>query len=247
MQDVQETKAEKVKNRAIETGEGSGENKKGMICAELEMSTLAYACSHRCFCSVCGTRESCIHGLVPTNDAKAHMPAWLGQNAHFQRTADHALFLLPTTFPRLSSSSLHLFGLSFMNILQCYYLCFSLCVCVLFRTLVSTKEATFCSSAGATKAPLVAQAPAPCLLTEGCCLHFTRYCIFCPREVLIQKILHIFLKCNVQLSNFHNLLVFSIQFLWDRVLTLSTRWWTASLCFSSNSILNILLCMDIMT
>ena len=156
-------------------------------------------------------------------------------------------FSPPHYLPSSQSSSLHLFGLSFMNILQCYYLCFSLCVCVLFRTLVSTKEATFCSSAGATKAPLVAQAPAPCLLTEGCCLHFTRYCIFCPREVLIQKILHIFLKCNVQLSNFHNLLVFSIQFLWDRVLTLSTRWWTASLCFSSNSILNILLCMDIMT
>ena len=108
MQDVQETKAEKVKNRAIETGEGSGENKKGMICAELEMSTLAYACSHRCFCSVCGTRESCIHGFVPTNDAKAHMPAWLGQNAHFQRTADHAL-------ERISSINNYL------------YICFGIC------------------------------------------------------------------------------------------------------------------------
>ena len=50
-------------------------------------------------------------------------------------------------------------------------------------------------------------------VTERCCLHFARYCIFCPSEVLIQKILHIFLKCNVQLSNFHNLLAFSIQFL----------------------------------
>ena len=38
---VQETEAEKVKTRAIETGEGSGENKKGMICAELKMSILA--------------------------------------------------------------------------------------------------------------------------------------------------------------------------------------------------------------
>ena len=157
-----------------------------------------------------------------------------------QRTSCSFYFL--HNLPRLNRSSLHLLGLSNPNIWA-----FS-CVFVLFlESLVSTKEATFCSSAGATKAPLVAQAPAPCLLTEGCCLHFTRYCIFCPREVLIQKILHIFLKCNVQLSNFHNLLVFSIQFLWDRVLTLSTRWWTASLCFSSNSILNILLCTDIMT
>ena len=41
VKDVQETEAEKVKNRSIETGEGSGENKKCMICTVLEMSILA--------------------------------------------------------------------------------------------------------------------------------------------------------------------------------------------------------------
>ena len=41
MHDVQETEFEKVKTRAIETEEGSGENKKGMICVELKMSLLA--------------------------------------------------------------------------------------------------------------------------------------------------------------------------------------------------------------
>ena len=39
--DVQETEVEKVKTRAIETEEGSGENKKGMMCVELKMSLLA--------------------------------------------------------------------------------------------------------------------------------------------------------------------------------------------------------------
>ena len=41
MQDVQETEAEKVKTGAVETGEGSGVNKKCMICSELEMSVFA--------------------------------------------------------------------------------------------------------------------------------------------------------------------------------------------------------------
>ena len=41
MHDVQETEVEKVKTRAIETEEGSGENKKGMMCVELKMSLLA--------------------------------------------------------------------------------------------------------------------------------------------------------------------------------------------------------------
>ena len=36
-----ESEAEKVKTGAAETGEGSGEKKKGMICGELEMSVLA--------------------------------------------------------------------------------------------------------------------------------------------------------------------------------------------------------------
>ena len=36
-----ESEAEKVNTGAAETGEGSGEKKKGMICCELEMSVLA--------------------------------------------------------------------------------------------------------------------------------------------------------------------------------------------------------------
>ena len=41
MQDVEETESEKVKTGGAETGEGSGENKKCMICSELEMSVFA--------------------------------------------------------------------------------------------------------------------------------------------------------------------------------------------------------------
>ena len=88
----------------------------------------------------------------PTNHARARMPAFLGQNAHFQLSAHLAVFIFSTTLPRLNRSSLHLLGLSNPNIWA-----FS-CVFVLFlESLVSTKEATFCSSAGATKAPFGAK------------------------------------------------------------------------------------------
>ena len=76
----------------------------------------------------------------PTNHAKARMLAFLGQNAHFQLSAHHSVFILSTTLPRLNSSSVHLLGLSILNILQCYYLSFSLCVCVIFKDISIDKR-----------------------------------------------------------------------------------------------------------
>ena len=55
-------------------------------------------------------------------------------------TAHHSVFILSTTLPRLNSSSVHLLGLSILNILQCYYLSFSLCVCVIFKDISSDKR-----------------------------------------------------------------------------------------------------------
>ncbi|XP_063948206.1 BOI-related E3 ubiquitin-protein ligase 1-like [Daucus carota subsp. sativus] len=63
VQDAQETEAEKIKTRAAEKGEGSGEKKKCMLCGEFEMSVLAWPCWHLCFCMVCGTPESRLQGL----------------------------------------------------------------------------------------------------------------------------------------------------------------------------------------
>ncbi|XP_063949832.1 E3 ubiquitin-protein ligase BOI-like [Daucus carota subsp. sativus] len=54
--------AEKVKIGMAETGEGSGEKKKCMLCDEFELSVLAWPCWHLCFCIVCGTPESRLQG-----------------------------------------------------------------------------------------------------------------------------------------------------------------------------------------
>ena len=54
--------AEKVKIGMAETGEGSGEKKKCLLCDEFELSVLAWPCWHLCFCMVCGTPESRLQG-----------------------------------------------------------------------------------------------------------------------------------------------------------------------------------------
>ena len=154
----------------------------------------------------------------PTNHARARMLAFLGQNAHFQLSAHHSVFILSTTLPRLNSSSVHLLGLSILNILQCYYLSFSLCVCVIFKDISIDKRSNILLFSGGYQSIIGGKSRGSMLSsamaaskTARCTLYFRRYCIFCPRHVLNQKDLHIFVKCLVQLSNFHNLLLFQFN------------------------------------
>ena len=89
---------------------------------------------------VCGNQTMNTRFTGPTNSAKESMLACLGQNAHLQLSADHALFILSTTLLPLNSSCVHILGLSFLNILHYYYLSFSLCVYVLFIDISITRK-----------------------------------------------------------------------------------------------------------
>ena len=112
-----------------------------------------------CFCIICGNQTMNTGFPGPTNTAKAAMRACIGQSAHFQLSADHAFFILSTTFPRLNSSILHLLGLSFLNILHCYYLSFSLCVYVLFIEITIEKRSKILLFSGGCQSTVWWQKP----------------------------------------------------------------------------------------